>query len=199
MINTETKEIDNLKINRSFEISNKIKAIFLLEEFLGGFEGKHILDIGCGAEISLDITRRGYSPDMAEVISKRGGIVYGLDQGFINRSKSYLERFRKETGVIPIPGRIEHIEEVLEGKQFDGIVSASVMGYPTKSLNWIEAMQKLYSLTKPGGYHCHFKLMGEEVNINRNNLEEIGFTVLSYFKENSEIGSALVLHKEYNS
>ncbi len=214
MVNTEIMRIDNLKIDRAREISNNIKGIFLLEKFLGGFEGKHILDIGCGTGIDstayiLDIgcgtgidttaVGREYYPYIAKIISRRGGIVYGFDMGFINKSKSDLERFRKETGVIPIPGVIEHIDEILEGKQFDSIISSSVMGYPTKNLDWIETMKKLYPSTKLDGYHHHFKLRGEIVNIDRTSLEEMGFNVLSDFRENNGLGSALVLHKEYNA
>lgn len=183
------------KIKKTIDVETqtygKLATMTLLEKFLEGFEGKNILDIGCGIGMR---SNNDFYPDIGNAISDRGGIVYGMDKGFIGKDDSYLEKFREETGIIPVPGTIETIDKVFN-EEFDGIISNAVMGHPTRDLNWIEGMKKLYSLTKKNGYHCHHKFYNEDFNVSEEELEQIGFNVLNYFKNNRN-GSTLVLYKE---
>ena len=183
-------------------------AYVILRKLLGGYEGKRILGLGCGVartekehKYFSEYNISGiYYPAVEHGISKRGRIVYGVDIDFLEKSKKYLKEFKKSTGIIPVPGNITDIGEILKGEEFDGIISTSFLGMPIdgylKEIN-IKIMKDLFSLTAHDGYHCHYKVQGEEFKITEEALKDIGFNVLNFFKKRGEgLDSILILHKD---
>lgn len=158
----------------------------LAEKMFGGFKGKEILALGCGSATRIDNDLKENYPLIDEEIAEKGGIVYGLDQNLCARSKKHLEEFKRETGIIPVPGIIEDVDRYFKEKKFDGIFSAFVMGHPTRNMDWKPPLQKLYGLMKPGTYQCHYKFETGLFNVTKQEIADMGYEVLHFFNNNEK-------------